>query len=202
MVGVAVAGATVLYDLQQEPSYKSSTKILVGQDANSTSAVGNLDAESKGLASVAKTMAGAVKTRPVAEATIERLDLPIGPERLASGLEVKQGDESPFLDVSYQDSSPRQAQQIATTIADVFLEQIAEEVSPNAGLDIRVWEEATLPTSPVSPSPKRDGALGLALGCMLGIGLAFLLERLDDRLRSPEKIEQVSGIPTFGVIPR
>jgi capsular polysaccharide biosynthesis protein len=35
---------------------------------------------------------------------------------------------------------------------------------------------------------------------MLGIGLAFLLEYLSG-LRSPEKVEQVSGVPTFGTIP-
>jgi hypothetical protein len=36
---------------------------------------------------------------------------------------------------------------------------------------------------------------------MLGIGLAFLLEHMDDRWRSPEEVEQVSGVPTFGIIP-
>jgi capsular polysaccharide biosynthesis protein len=37
---------------------------------------------------------------------------------------------------------------------------------------------------------------------MLGIGLAFLLEYLYlSGLRSPEKVEQVSGVPTFGTIP-
>jgi capsular polysaccharide biosynthesis protein len=37
---------------------------------------------------------------------------------------------------------------------------------------------------------------------MLGVGLAFLLEYLYlSGLRSPEKVEQVSGMPTFGTIP-
>ena len=37
---------------------------------------------------------------------------------------------------------------------------------------------------------------------MLGIGLVFLLEYLYlSGLRSPEKVEQVSGVPTFGTIP-
>jgi capsular polysaccharide biosynthesis protein len=202
-VAVAVAGATVWYDYQQAPTYKASTKILVGQDASSISAVGNLEAESKGLASAAKMMGGVIKTRPVAEATVERLGLPIGPERLVNNLEVGTADESPFIEISYQDSNPKQAKQIVKAVADVFLEQIAEEVAPpNAGLDIRVWEEATLPNSPVSPNPRRDGILGLALGGIFGIALAFLLERLDDRLRSPEEIEQTSGIPTFSVLPK
>jgi capsular polysaccharide biosynthesis protein len=48
----------------------------------------------------------------------------------------------------------------------------------------------------------RDGFLALVLGGMLGAGLAFLLEYLDDRWRSPEEAEQVSGVPTLGQIPR
>jgi capsular polysaccharide biosynthesis protein len=39
------------------------------------------------------------------------------------------------------------------------------------------------------------------MGVVLGIGLALLLEHLDDSWRSPEEMEQISGVPTFGVIP-
>ena len=36
---------------------------------------------------------------------------------------------------------------------------------------------------------------------VFGMRLAFLLEYVDDSWRSPEEAEQVSGVPTFGVIP-
>ncbi len=53
----------------------------------------------------------------------------------------------------------------------------------------------------MSPNPLRDGLLALILGAMLGVGLAFLLEQLDDRWRSPEEVERICGVPAFGVIP-
>jgi capsular polysaccharide biosynthesis protein len=53
----------------------------------------------------------------------------------------------------------------------------------------------------VSPDPLRDGLLGLVLGLMIGVGLAFLLDFLDDGLKSPDEVEQVSGVPTFASIP-
>jgi capsular polysaccharide biosynthesis protein len=37
---------------------------------------------------------------------------------------------------------------------------------------------------------------------LLGVGLAFLLEYLDDRWNSPEETERVSGVPTLGAIPK
>ncbi len=52
----------------------------------------------------------------------------------------------------------------------------------------------------MSPNPVRNGLLALAIGLMFGVGLAFLLEYLDDSWQSPEEVEQVSGVPTFGII--
>jgi capsular polysaccharide biosynthesis protein len=68
-------------------------------------------------------------------------------------------------------------------------------------LTANVYEEAMVPESPVSPDPLRNGLLGAMFGIMLGIGLALLMEYLDRSWRSPEEVEQVSGVPTFATIP-
>jgi polysaccharide biosynthesis transport protein len=62
-------------------------------------------------------------------------------------------------------------------------------------------QPATLPTSPSSPKPKRNTILGAILGLLLGIGLAFLLERLNRRLRDPEEARDAFGLPVLGTIP-
>jgi tyrosine-protein kinase len=51
------------------------------------------------------------------------------------------------------------------------------------------------PAAQISPRPKRDGALALALGLILGIGLAFLRETLDTRIRSADEIAAALGLP-------
>jgi Mrp family chromosome partitioning ATPase/capsular polysaccharide biosynthesis protein len=53
----------------------------------------------------------------------------------------------------------------------------------------------------VSPRPTRDGALALALGLILGIGLAFLRETLDTRIRSSDEIGQTLRLPLLGRLP-
>jgi tyrosine-protein kinase len=56
--------------------------------------------------------------------------------------------------------------------------------------------------SKVRPRPKRAGILGGLLGLALGIGLAFLAEALDKRVRSEQEIEETLRVPLLGRIPR
>jgi capsular exopolysaccharide synthesis family protein len=53
----------------------------------------------------------------------------------------------------------------------------------------------------VRPTPRRYGLVGLALGAMLGIGLAFVWEALDTRVRSAEDITQRLGLPLLARLP-
>ena len=68
--------------------------------------------------------------------------------------------------------------------------------------NVQVAEGALTPSSPSSPKTKRNTALGAFLGLVLGLGLAFLLERLDRRVREPEDLETIYGLPLLGIIPK
>jgi tyrosine-protein kinase len=56
-------------------------------------------------------------------------------------------------------------------------------------------------TVQVAPTMTRDLMLAIVLGLILGIGLAFLVERLDTRIRSAEEAESILGLPLIGELP-
>ena len=62
-------------------------------------------------------------------------------------------------------------------------------------------QEAKLPASPVSPKPVRDAAAGVFVGLLLGVGASFLREQLNDRLRSADEVEEISGLPLLARLP-
>lgn len=68
--------------------------------------------------------------------------------------------------------------------------------------NVEVAEKATPPTEPFAPTPLRNAVLAGILALLVGIGLAFLLDRLDDKLHDPGDVDRVAGgVPAIGVIP-
>lgn len=197
LMPLLLTGAAVGFSLQQTPMYQASIQILVGQERGITSTPNDV----VGLQQLTRTMAEAINSRPVADAVIREQNLNIQPDAFLSNMKVAQIPNTQFIKVDYEDPNPERAQRIANSIGDVFSNRISQ-ISPSANsITATVWERAVTPNKPVSPNPVRNGLLALALGLMLGLGLAFLLEHLDDSWRSPEEVERISGVPTFGIIP-
>ena len=84
---------------------------------------------------------------------------------------------------------------------NVFLHQLDSLNTPLIGPG-DIIKKADLPKSPVSPNYLRNGALALFVGLALGVGFAFLRERLDDRLRGREDLAALTGSPVLAVIPK
>lgn len=71
-----------------------------------------------------------------------------------------------------------------------------------AGGGGQVIGPATLPAALVSPRRSRDTGLAGAIGLVIGVGIAFLQEYADDRIRSEADLEKaVEDIPAIGLIP-
>jgi succinoglycan biosynthesis transport protein ExoP len=89
------------------------------------------------------------------------------------------------------------------TLYEGLLEKL-KEAGVTAGLrstNIRPVDEARVPTAPAEPNVPRNLTFALALGLTTGIGLAFLLEGVDNTVRTPEQAQIISALPSLGMIP-
>ena len=68
--------------------------------------------------------------------------------------------------------------------------------------NFRVLVPATVPTAPISPKPLRSAILGFAVGLFAGIGLAFLLEQFDTRVRRTDDVAALLRQPVLARVPR
>lgn len=67
---------------------------------------------------------------------------------------------------------------------------------------ITVVEPADVPSVPVRPKTFQNTLLAAAVGLVLGAGAAFLIEYLDDTIKSPDDVEKELGLTTLGTITR
>jgi capsular exopolysaccharide synthesis family protein len=67
--------------------------------------------------------------------------------------------------------------------------------------NVRLADEALVPTSPIRPDRSADIAIALMVGLILGMTLAFIRESLDRTLMTAEEIEREINVPTLAVIP-
>jgi len=89
------------------------------------------------------------------------------------------------------------------TLYEGLLEKL-KEAGVTAGLksnNFRIIDAARVPTAPSEPNIPRNLSFALVLGVISGLGLAFLLENMDNTVRTPEQAQAISALPSLGMIP-
>ena len=82
--------------------------------------------------------------------------------------------------------------------------QKMKEAGVSAGLksnNFRIVDSARPPLSPIEPNIPRNLLFAVLLGLASGVGLAFLLEGLDNTVRTTEQAQAISGLASLGMIP-
>jgi capsular polysaccharide biosynthesis protein len=195
---VLVTGTAVGVSLLQTPQYEASTKIMIGQENRFKDDYVQPASE---LQALTKTMAEAVADTSIANAVIRELDLPMSPRSLLENLSAEAIEETQFVTITYRDPQPHRAQRVANAVGSVFSERISEATPSASAVTATVWQPATLPSAPVSPDPVRTAFLWLVLSGILGVGLVFLLEHIDNGWHSREEVEEVCGAPVLAAVP-
>ena len=102
------------------------------------------------------------------------------------------------------DSATRQAAQAKLAAANNRLDQLLSQLSGFQSLDFTpgtVIAAAGLPATPASPNNRLDIGIGLLVGLFLGVVLAFVRDRTDDRLRGREDLAERLDRPVLATIP-
>ncbi|MDT8443955.1 MAG: polysaccharide biosynthesis tyrosine autokinase [Desulfuromonadales bacterium] len=68
--------------------------------------------------------------------------------------------------------------------------------------NVQIVDPAVTPKVPIKPNKKKNLALGLILGLMLGVGLVFLLDYMDQTIKTSEDVKEKLGLNVLGIIPR
>ncbi|WP_203289121.1 Wzz/FepE/Etk N-terminal domain-containing protein [Metabacillus sp. cB07] len=199
ITAIAAATSGLISFFVLTPIYQSSTQILVNQAKSDQQAFQYNEVQTN--LQLINTYNVIIKSPAILEKVIQQLDLKMTSSELNENVTVGSEQDSQVVNISVQDENPKQAAEIANTIATVFQSDIAKIMSVN---NVSILSKAELGTdpSPIQPKPLMNIAIAMVIGLMTGVGLAFLLEFLDNTIKTEDDIEKHLGLPVLGAITR
>lgn len=97
----------------------------------------------------------------------------------------------------------RQVETLRASHASLLNRLTSIDVQPEGGVfKVAALTEPLVPTRPSYPILKKTLMLFVTFGVALGVGIIYLIDLMDDRLRSPEEVREELGLSVLGVIRR
>jgi capsular polysaccharide biosynthesis protein len=196
VLAVAISSVVTFFILDKE--YSAFTTLMVGKPRdyiNENKIEYNELLLNQKLVS---TYGELIKTRVVSEKVISNLGLSLSYNTFRSKVNVSLVKDTEIIGITVTDTDPLLAAEIANETAAVFMDTVQEIMKVE---NVQVIDEAEPSEYPVSPRPMLNLAISAILGLMLGVFLSFLIELLDNTIKTPEDVEKYLGLTVIGSIP-
>lgn len=145
-----------------------------------------------------KTYVQIMKSRKVVEKVIKQLELNQTYEEFLQNVTITSSDDTQMISISVKNLNKDSAALIANEFASTFIEEIKESMNIT---NIVVVDEAIANGNPVEPRIIYNYVIGIGLGAVIGLILAFLLDSMDNKIKNHEDIKKYLKIKTLGVVP-
>jgi capsular polysaccharide biosynthesis protein len=112
---------------------------------------------------------------------------------------VSSEQDSQVVNITVQDEDPKMATDLANEIATVFQKEISSIMNVD-NVSILSKAEVDPEMGPVQPKPLMNIAIAFVVGLMISVGLVFLIEYLDNTIKTENEIESIFEIPILGSV--
>ena len=196
---VAIILSTVVSFFLIKPKYQASTKLFIGKDSSDTVKESSYNSSDILMyQNLLKTYVDVIKTNDLISKAISGKSIVSSTAAIKGGLTVEAVTSTQILEISYVSTDKNESKEVVDAVATQFI-KTSNELIGNA--NVKIIESVTLPESPISPNKKLNIAIAALLGLMVGVGLALLLEFMDNTFKDKEQVENILGLPVLGSIP-
>lgn len=197
ITSVAVIISAIISFFVLSPVYESNTTILVNSDKAPGTDIITTD-QINVSQKLAVTYGEIIKSKAVLDEVTKSLGIKGGYEEITDKINVSSVNDTQIISVSVQDTNPQRAADIANAIPKAFTKEVKRITKANS---VKVIDKGIVPKTPIKPNKVMNVAIAAVLGIMISLFVIFLLEYLDNKMKTPQDIEKYLRLPLLGVIP-
>lgn len=195
--GLALAGVVTFFVLT--PKYSSQAQLIVTLPQTETTNANDVNTNLQMINTYKELVTGDLVINEVKNQLESEYGIDKSIPELKDAIEVTQSQNSLMFSIKATDTSSVYAANIANTTALVFQENAKDVLNVDK---ISIISNAQASTAPVSPNNKINLAIGLVLGLIVGVGIAFLLELLDRTVKDDKFVTENLGFTILGTVPQ
>ncbi len=140
-----------------------------------------------------------INSTRVTSAVVKDLnDSSITEETLRSMISIEAVNGTRIIDISIQGTDPAKAAKIADVVAAAFTEEIKLLYKID---NVNIIDKAEIPKNPIAPTKKKNIAIAGLVGLLLSVGIVFLIEFMDNTIKTSDDVERHLGLNVIGSIP-
>ncbi|UJF34574.1 YveK family protein [Paenibacillus hexagrammi] len=199
VVIATIATAVISYFFMQ-PIYEASTKLIINK-SNDQVGMTQVDLNSVNLnIRLIDTYKEIIKTPRIMDKVVaDYPDLNISAEQLVQKVKVSSVNNTQVMTLIVQDPSYARAASIVNAVSKVFQSEIPQIMKVDNISLLNEAQDIKQPI-PVKPNKNLNIAISFVVSLMLALGIAFLMEYMDDKLKSEEDVQEYLGLPTLTMI--
>lgn len=185
------------------PKYQSSTTIILAKSSASTSGSNSGDTITTTDLTLnqklVSTYTELIKSKNILSEVIGNLKVQKTEADLKNNITVSAVKDTDLIKITVADVKPEIAQKIASEIANIFIEKVANGVY-NIN-NVQVWDKAEVATSPYNVNHMKDLVIFAFIGIVIAIIYALIANMLDTSVKTKEDVEKKVGLSVLTTIP-
>lgn len=197
ITAIATATSGIVSYFLLTPIYQSSTQILVNQSKDEQQVYNAGEVQTN--LQLINTYNVIIKSPAILDKVIQKEKLDMTSGTLNGLVTVASEQNSQVVNITVQNEDPKKAADIANSIATTFQKEIPNIMNVD-NVSILTQAQVGENPSPIKPQPLINMAIAFVVGLMVGVGISFLQEYLDNTIKTEQDIENQLRLPVLGAI--
>lgn len=182
------------------PKYEATTTMIVSNSKNEDpNQKGDVDINQiNANRALVSTYSEIVKSKGVADKVIDNLKLDMDYGDFSQKVSIEPVKDTQIISVKVVDTVPERTMDIANATSMVFKDSVTKIMKVD---NVQILDKANLPEKASSPNIKKNTAIGLILGFIIGVAISLFKELSDTTFKTTDDIQEAFDIPVLGMVP-